>query len=74
MARPRKYPDEVTEREIRLVFESGRPISRVAADQTRRLMLREGLQGAKRRGKPSRTTALTSRRHGVLIWSTGSSR
>jgi transposase len=32
MSRPRKYPDELMERGVRLVFESGRPIARVAAD------------------------------------------
>ena len=32
MPRPRKYPDELMERGVRLVFESGRPIARVAAD------------------------------------------
>ena len=32
MPRPRKYPDELMQRGVRLVFESGRPIARVAAD------------------------------------------
>jgi transposase len=32
MARARKYPDELLERGVRLVFESGRPIAQVAAD------------------------------------------
>ena len=32
MAYPRKYPEELLERGTRLVFESGRPISHVAAD------------------------------------------
>jgi transposase len=32
MPRSRKYPDELMERGVRLVFESGRPIARVAAD------------------------------------------
>src|SRR3989442_6929272 len=32
MARPRKYPDELRERSVRLVFESGRPIAHVARD------------------------------------------
>src|SRR5438552_7328084 len=32
MARPRKYPDELRERAVRLVFESGRPIAHVARD------------------------------------------
>ena len=32
MARPRKYSDELRERAVRLVFESGRPIAHVARD------------------------------------------
>jgi transposase len=32
MPRSRKYPDELMERGVRLVFESGRPIAQVAAD------------------------------------------
>ena len=32
MSRPRKYPDELRERAVRLVFESKRPIAQVAAD------------------------------------------
>jgi len=32
MARPRKYPEELRERAVRLVFESGRPIAQVARD------------------------------------------
>jgi len=32
MPRARKYPVELLERATRLVFESGRPIARVAAD------------------------------------------
>jgi transposase-like protein len=32
MSRPRKYPVELLERGTRLVFESNRPIARVAAD------------------------------------------
>ncbi len=32
MPRPRKYPDDLIQRGIRLVFESGRPISHVARD------------------------------------------
>ena len=31
MPRPRKYPDELMQRGVRLVFESGRPIAQVAA-------------------------------------------
>jgi transposase len=32
MARPKKYPDELIARGIRLALESGRPIAHVAAD------------------------------------------
>jgi transposase len=32
MPAPRKYPDELRERAIRLVFDSGRPIAHVAND------------------------------------------
>jgi transposase len=32
MAAPRKYSDELRERAVRLVFESGRPIAHVAGD------------------------------------------
>ncbi len=32
MPAPRKYPDELRERAVRLVFESGRPIAHVARD------------------------------------------
>jgi len=32
MPRPRKYPNELMERGVRLVFESGRPVAQVAAD------------------------------------------
>ena len=31
MARQKKYPDELMERGVRLVFESGRPVARVPA-------------------------------------------
>jgi transposase len=32
MSRPRKYPEELLERGVLLVFESGRPIAHVACD------------------------------------------
>ena len=32
MPRPRKYPDDLRERAVRLVFDSGRPIAQVAKD------------------------------------------
>ncbi|MCA1699413.1 MAG: DDE-type integrase/transposase/recombinase [Actinobacteria bacterium] len=74
MPAPRKYPDELRERAVRLVFESGRPIAHVAADlgvhreslrhwvrraeadAGARKMRTAGIEGAKRRGKPWRTT------------------
>ena len=39
----------------------------VGRDHVKRLMRREGIQGAKRRGKPWRTTTRTRRRAGHLI-------
>ena len=32
MARPKKYPDELIARGVRLALESGRPIAHVASD------------------------------------------
>ena len=32
MSRPRKYPEELLERGVRLALESGRPIAHIAAD------------------------------------------
>jgi transposase len=32
MARPRKYPEELIQRGVRLALESGRPIAHVARD------------------------------------------
>ena len=32
MPRPRKYPEELLDRGVRLVFESGRPIAQIARD------------------------------------------
>lgn len=32
MSRPRKYPEELRERAVQLVFDSGRPIAQVAKD------------------------------------------
>jgi transposase len=32
MARPKKYPDELMQRGVRLALESGRPIAQIAAD------------------------------------------
>jgi len=33
MARPKKYPDELVQRGVRLALESGRPIAEVARDR-----------------------------------------
>jgi transposase len=46
MAAQRKYPDELRERGVRLVFESGRPVAHVARDlgvhrETLRLWVRQ---------------------------------
>ena len=46
MSRPSKYPDELRERGVRLVFDSGRPIAHVARDlgvhrETLRLWVRQ---------------------------------
>lgn len=46
MSAPRKYPEELRERAVRLVFESGRPIALVAGDlgvhrETLRLWVRQ---------------------------------
>lgn len=46
MPRPRKYPEELVARGVRLALESGRPIARVAADlglpsETLRLRVRQ---------------------------------
>ncbi len=32
MSRPKKYPDELVQRGVRLALESGRPVAQVAAD------------------------------------------
>ena len=32
MSRPRKYPEELIERGVRLVIESGRPVAHIAKD------------------------------------------
>jgi transposase len=47
MSRPRKYPEELLERGVRLALESGRPIAHVAADlgihkETLRKWVRQG--------------------------------
>ena len=54
MPAPRKYPDELRERGVRLVFESGRPVAHVARDlgvdrETLRLWVRQGEADAGRR-------------------------
>src|SRR4051812_12441747 len=55
MSRPSKYRDELRERGVRLVFESGRPIAHVARDlgvyrETLRLWVRQAEADGGRRG------------------------
>ena len=52
MPTPKKYPDELRERGVRLVFESGRPIAHVAQDlgvhrETLRLWVRQADAGTR---------------------------
>src|SRR3712207_6991516 len=54
MSRPSKYPAELRERGVRLVFESGRPIAQVARDlgvhrETLRLWVRQAEADSGRR-------------------------
>jgi transposase len=54
MPRPRKYPDELRERAVQLVFDSGRPIAQVATDlgvhrEALRLWVRQAEADAGRR-------------------------
>ena len=61
MPRPRKYPQELIDRGIRLVFESGRPIAHVAADlglpsETLRKRVRQAeVDTGRRQGLPVRS-------------------
>ena len=57
MSRARKYPEELIERGIRLVFESGRPIAHVAADL--------GLPAETLRRKVRQAEVDTGRRQGL---------
>jgi transposase len=55
MPAPRKYDDELRERAVRLVFESGRPVAHVARDlgmhrETLRLWVRQAEADAGTRG------------------------
>ena len=55
MSAPRKYDDELRERAVRLVFESGRPVAHVARDlgvhrETLRLWVRRAEADAGTRG------------------------
>lgn len=55
MSRPRKYPEELVERGVRLALESGRPIAHVAADlgihpETLRKRVRQAQAGSGKRG------------------------
>src|SRR3954447_14023782 len=59
MAARRRYPDELRERGVRLVFESGRPVAHVARDlgvhrETLRLWVRQAeADGGSRNDRPS---------------------
>ncbi len=60
MSAPRKYPDELRERAVRLVLESGRPIAHVAEDlgvhrEALRLWVRQA--EAERGGRDDRLTS-----------------
>ena len=62
MPRGRKYPQELVDRGVRLVFESGRPIAQVAADLG---MHPEALRRRVRQAEidSGRREALTSQEH-----------
>jgi transposase len=56
MAAPKKYPDELRERAVRLVRESGRPIAHVAEDLG---IHREALGSGCARTRPTAGSATT---------------
>jgi transposase len=63
MAAPRKYPDELRERSVRLVFESGRPIAHVARDLgVHKEALRQWVRQAEADGGRRRDLLATSER------------
>jgi transposase len=63
MAAPRKYPDELRERSVRLVFESGRPIAHVARDLgVHKEALRQWVRQAEADGGRRRDLLTTSER------------
>ena len=59
MAARRKYPDELRERGVRLVFESGRPVAHVARDLG---VHRETLRRGSAKPKPTTAAAATASR------------
>ncbi len=68
MARPKKYPDELVARGVRLALESQRPIAHVAADlgmhpETLRKRVRQA-QAEHFRSLPIRATPLTTNGRG----------
>jgi len=61
MPRPRKYPEELLERGVRLVLESGRPVAQVAADLgIHREALRKRVRQAEADAAGGRAGALAS--------------
>jgi len=61
MSRPRKYSDELRERSVRLVFESGRPIAHVARDLgIHKEALRQWVRQAEADAIPRRSRLLPS--------------
>jgi transposase len=63
MSAPRKYPEELRQRAVRLVFESGRPIAHVAQDlgvhrEALRQWVRQAEAGQDRRTDRPTTTEL----------------
>ncbi len=61
MGRPSKYPPELRDRAVRMVFESGRPIAHVAADLgIHREALRKWVRTAEANAVPAHSRVLPS--------------
>jgi transposase len=68
MPRPRKYPEELLERGVRLVLESGRPVAQVAADLgIHREALRKRVRQAEADAAGRRGAALSSSERDELV-------